>query len=88
MNFSEPVVFHIGEKLERIVFSSKIQGLNFDEAYQQRKFLTINSQQIPFLHLNDLIASKLSTSRLKDLADIEYLLKVKKFEDLKSGTDN
>lgn len=87
MNFQETVVFHVGEEFECIDFSSKVQEVNFDEAYHRRRFLDMNNQQIPFLHLSDLISSKLSRSSLQDLADIDCLLKVKKFEDLKSGTE-
>jgi hypothetical protein len=80
MDFTEEVVFHIGEEPERIDFSSKAQELNFHEAYQQRQILSINKLQIPVLHLNDLIASKQFANRLKDQADIEHLLKIQKFK--------
>lgn len=80
MDFSGVVVFHIGDEPERIDFLSKIQGLNFDDAYQQRRFLTINNHKVPILHLNDLIANKLLANRPKDRADIERLLRIQKFK--------
>lgn len=80
MDFTEVVVFHIGNEPERIDFLSKVQGLNFDDAYQQRQILSINKLQVPILHLNDLIANKLLANRLKDQADIEHLLKIQRFK--------
>lgn len=80
MDFSGVVVFHIGDEPERIDFLSKIQGLNFEDAYRQAQFLTINNHQVPILHLNDLIASKLLANRPKDRADIDHLLRVQKFK--------
>lgn len=79
-NFTEVVIFHIGNEPERIDFLSKVQGLNFDEAFKQKQLLMVQGHQIPFLHLNDLIVNKLVSNRLKDQADVEQLMKVKRSE--------
>ncbi len=73
MNFTEVVVFHIGTEPERIDFLSKVQGLNFDDAYNRKQLLTIKNLSIPVLHLDDLIVSKLLANRLQDKADVEEL---------------
>ncbi len=78
MDFTNVVIFHIGSEPERIDFLSKVQGLNFDEAYKQKQMLNVKDYQIPILHLDDLIANKLLVNRLKDQTDIEYLLKVQR----------
>lgn len=80
-DFSEVVIFHIGNEPERIDFLSKVPGVNFEEAFKQRKSLIVKGRDIPFLHFNDLIASKLVANRLKDRADVEQLMKVKRSED-------
>lgn len=77
-DFREVVIFHIGNEPERIDFLSKINGVNFDDAFREKQSLMVNGREIPFLHLNDLIASKLVSNRLKDQADVEHLMKVKK----------
>ena len=77
MDFTDVVIFHIGEQPERIDFLSKVQGLNFEDAVRQKEILTINHYQVPILRLDDLITNKLLANRLKDKADIENLLKMK-----------
>ncbi|UZD24554.1 nucleotidyltransferase [Algoriphagus halophytocola] len=76
LDFREVVVFHIGMEPERIDFLSKVQGLDFDSAFENRVFLELDAYKIPFLRLNDLIVSKLFANRLKDQADVEYLKKI------------
>lgn len=78
MDFTGVVVFHVGAEPERIDFLSKVQGLNFDEAYEQREILQVKDYQIPILRLDDLITNKLLANRLKDQADIENLIKINK----------
>lgn len=64
MDFTGVVIFHIGDEPERIDFLSKVQGLNFEDAYKQRQILNVKNYQVPILHLNDLIATKLLANRL------------------------
>ncbi|MFZ5973639.1 MAG: nucleotidyltransferase [Bacteroidota bacterium] len=78
MDFSGVVVFHVGAEPDRIDFLSKVQGLNFDEAYRQKEILQVKAYQIPVLHLDDLIVSKLMAGRTKDKADVEYLIRINK----------
>lgn len=73
MDFTGVIVFHIGEEPERIDFLSKVQGLNFDEAFERRSSLQIKNLAIPVLNLDDLIISKLLANRLQDRADVEEL---------------
>lgn len=77
LDFTSVVVFHIGVEPERIDFLSKVEGLNFDEAFRQKEILNIKAHQIPILRLDDLIVNKLLTNRLKDKADVENLTKIK-----------
>lgn len=78
MDFTSVVIFHIGNEPDRIDFLSKVAGLNFDEAFKQKEILSVKDYQIPVLRFDDLIANKLVAGRLKDLADIENLMKIKK----------
>ena len=53
----------------------KISGGNFHEAYAQRVIAVIDGQQTNLINLNDLIANKKASARLKDLADVQELTK-------------
>lgn len=78
MDFTEVVIFHVGDVPERIDFLSKVQGLNFDESFNQREILNVKDHPIPILRLDDLIVNKLLVNRSKDKADIENLMKIRK----------
>jgi hypothetical protein len=75
-DFTEVVVFHIGKPPEKVEFLTKIGGVNFDEAFSHRTFFQLKEHHVPVLHLNDLIANKLLSNRLKDKADVEELQKI------------
>ncbi|HNX87524.1 MAG TPA: nucleotidyltransferase [Paludibacteraceae bacterium] len=73
LDFSGTVIFHIGAEPDRIDFLTRVDGLNFEEAFNNRVFLKIDDNEIPILKLEDLITNKIITGRLKDKADIEQL---------------
>ena len=73
MNFSNVVVFHIGEEPDRIDFLSQIAGVDFTSAISRHEFVIFNQYRIPYLHLEDLIANKTRSGRMQDLADVEEL---------------
>lgn len=75
-NFKDATAFHIGEYPERIDFLTKMVGLNFNEAFLHRVFLNLENHQVPFIHINDLLANKLISGRQKDMADVEELQKI------------
>jgi len=53
----------------------KISGGNFAEAFSRRITAVIDGQATNLISLNDLIANKKASARLKDLADVEELTK-------------
>jgi hypothetical protein len=53
----------------------KISGGDFAKAYAQRVVAIIDGQPANLINLNDLIANKKTSARLKDLADVEELTK-------------
>jgi hypothetical protein len=79
LDFTEVVAFHIGHEPEKIDFLTKIQGVDFEAAYQRKQILNLKNLQVPVLHLNDLIANKIMTNRSKDVADVDYLKRVNKW---------
>jgi hypothetical protein len=80
MNFTTPIAFHFWDEPDRVDFLTFISGVKYDEADQQKEILDIEGLKVPFLHINHLITSKISTTRLKDKADIEELQKIQKLK--------
>jgi len=83
MDFTHPIMFGIGEQPERMDFLTHINLINYSEADQHKIEADIDGLKIPFLHLNDLVLSKMNTGRAKDKADIEMLQQVEKARNIK-----
>ena len=82
LDFSTHLVFHIGEKPNKIDFLTKISGVSYQEADAMKNYFELDGYQVPILHVNHLIISKLSSDRIKDKADAEELQKI---QNLKKG---
>jgi predicted nucleotidyltransferase len=72
-DFETHLSFHLGEEPNRIDLMTYISGVNWDEAWRQKNIVKIDKLDIPFIHKNHLIISKISTGRAQDRADIEGL---------------
>ncbi len=75
-DFTKHVAFHIGEKPLQIDFITIISNVSFAEAAERKQVLPFENIYIPFLHLDHLILSKITSSRLKDKMDVEELQKI------------
>jgi hypothetical protein len=53
----------------------KVSGGDFQRAYERRVTDTVDGQQVTLISLDDLLANKKASARLKDLADLEQLTK-------------
>ena len=71
----EGIIFQIGVAPRRIDVITKIDGVNFKQAYSHKEKIKIEKLTIPFLSKDDLIKNKKSTGREKDKLDIKYLQK-------------
>jgi hypothetical protein len=78
LDFTTHIAFNIGETPARIDFLTYVNMIKFDDAYAHRIENSVEGYLIPFLHLNDLILSKINTGRLKDVADVEALQQIQK----------
>ncbi len=78
MDFTKHMVFSIGEPPEKMDFITYINLVSFDNADKQKVYADIEGLTVPFLHLNDLVLSKMNTGRPKDKADIEMLQQLEK----------
>lgn len=67
------MVFQMGLPPNRIDVINKVNGLEFDEAWQNREFIEIHDLNIPIVAKPELLKNKLTMKRPKDLADIIWL---------------
>ena len=76
MNFAEPQAILIGEPPFRVDFLTKVNLVNFDEAWEKRVFLPLKNMQIPVVDYDHLITMKFNTGRPKDQNDLEQLQRI------------
>jgi len=83
MDFSKPLVFIDGEEPYKIDFMTSVSGVKFEEAWEQKIIAEIDGLSIPFIHLNHLVISKITTGRHKDKEDIEQLQRIRQIKNKK-----
>src|ERR1700679_1726725 len=66
-------VFQIGQPPARIDILQKIDGVDFDEAWQDRTETHVDGIFAPVISPKHLIQNKLASGRLRDLADVEAI---------------
>jgi hypothetical protein len=71
-------VFTFGKVPYSIEILTDLKGLDFDKAYQNYELKEMKGLSVKMLNLQDLYTSKQASARMKDLADIEELKKIKK----------
>jgi len=77
-DLSEPgTIFQIGVKPQRIDIITEATGLDFEETYQRSISASLEGMDIRIPCLDDLIRNKRATGRLRDLADVEELERIK-----------
>lgn len=52
---------------------TSIDGVTFEEAYQQKQIIEIEDWKANYIGLNDFIRNKQASGRLQDLADVKVL---------------
>lgn len=67
-----------GLRLDVMTDVKGLEGFSFDECLSLASIADIEGVQVPFLHINHLIAAKKAANRPKDQLDIIYLEKIKK----------
>lgn len=73
--FSSPgAVFQIGVAPVRIDILTAVDGLNFAEAWDNRRTGELDGLRVSFLSPDDFVRNKRAVGRAQDLADIERLL--------------
>lgn len=73
----EGVIFQIGVAPRRIDIITKIDGVTYDEANEDKIVVEVEGLKLPVLSLDKLIKNKLATGREKDELDAKFLMKRK-----------
>jgi hypothetical protein len=81
--------FHInnGMQLDIMVEMKGLENFSFDECLQLASIAEIEEVEVPFLHINHLIANKIAVNRPKDQLDVMYLEKIKKLKEEDNSTN-
>ena len=75
-DFTAPdIIVQLGVEPCRIDLLTGIDGVEFDEAWQNKVSITIDNLEIDILSKEDLLRNKLATGRDKDQGDIVWLEK-------------
>ena len=75
-DFTQPnAVVQLGYPPKRIDILTSASGVDFAECYTRRVDVAVTGldRPVPFIGTNDLVANKVATGRLQDLADVEAL---------------
>lgn len=80
LDFSKPLIFIDGEEPFKIDFMTKISGVDFNDAWEKRIQVVIDGINVNFIHLNHLLISKISSSRLQDKLDVEKLQEIQRIK--------
>lgn len=73
MDFTQMVVFNIGEAPAHIEIMNHISGVKFSEAFPKRQQVEVEGVSFSLIHLQDLRNNKRASARHKDLNDLEHL---------------
>lgn len=71
-------VIEIGREPQKIQILTDIDGVQFDECYANRLTVSVSSQTIPFIGLQELIKNKSASPRAKYKIDLEELIRIQK----------
>ena len=75
-DFKRAVVFSVGASPEKIDFLTKINLVEFEEAYPHKEMIEVDGMLLPIIRLQDLVLSKMNTGRPQDAADISRLQEI------------
>jgi len=73
-DFSEEgQVLQLGMPPNRIDILTSVSGGDFETCWNRRVEIVLDSLEVPFIGLDDLVKNKLATGRTQDIADVEGL---------------
>ena len=76
LDFTKAQVISMGEPPLRIDFLTRVNLVDFEDAWVKRNFLQLQNFSLPVVDYNHLILTKFNTGRPKDKMDLEELQKI------------
>lgn len=73
----EEIVVEIGREPLKIQILTGIDGVTFEECWEDRKEVTLSGMAIPFIGIESLLKNKAASPRAKDKIDMEELKRIK-----------
>lgn len=73
----EEIVVEIGREPLKIQVLTGIDGVTFDECWEERKEVLLSGLEVPFIGIECLLRNKEASPRAKDKIDLEELKRVK-----------
>lgn len=70
-----------GLRLDIMIDMKGLKGFSFSECLEMAAIAEIDEVQVPFLHINQLIANKKAVNRPKDQIDVIQLEKIRKLRE-------
>jgi len=70
-----------GLRLDIMIDMKGLEGFSFSECLEMAAIAEIDEVQVPFLHINQLIANKKAVNRPKDQIDVIQLEKIRKLRE-------
>jgi hypothetical protein len=67
------MVFQMGQPPRRVDIITGIDGVSFEDAWPNRKLVTVEGLEVPCLGRSELIRNKKASGREKDLLDVKTL---------------
>lgn len=83
LNFSQAHVISMGEEPLRIDFLTRVNFVDFDDAWQKRNLLPLQKLFLPVVDYDHLIMTKFNTGRPKDKMDLDELQRINQFKNKK-----
>ena len=80
LDFTKHLAFNFWDEPQRVDCITYVSNVSFDDAYKAKVICDIEGINVPIIHYNHLIQSKITSERLKDQADVEELQKINKLK--------
>jgi len=74
----EGVIYQIGLAPRRIDIITKIDGVTYDEADEDKIVVEVEGLRLPVLSMDKLLKNKMATGRERDALDVKFLINRKK----------
>ncbi|MCH8540885.1 MAG: nucleotidyltransferase [Opitutales bacterium] len=83
----EEMVVEIGREPLKIQILTGIDGVTFEECWEDRKEVRMSGMEVPFIGIESLLKNKAASPRAKDRIDLEELKRIKNEDDGFRSTD-